>query len=759
MPFHRRTFSSKSPQLPFARRTPPQASGPLPTETSVSGEVQRIVFANPDNGYVVLKLKRDGGKGEAVLAGSLSGVQPGVCIEVTGHWTDHPQFGRQFQVEQCHLQLPTTTSGIAKFLASSVPGISTKLANDIVKHFGDQTLEILEKESWRLREVHGIGSGKLKQLVEAWQKSADTREAQIFLQGIGLTPNLAEKVIQKFGARSAPEIVRKNPYRLATEIEGVGFLTADRFALSQNIAPDSPFRCGAALVYALDQAQQDGQVCLPQSRLFLEAENLVAQPVEALQNGYDEALRNGLLREEKAHPEIADDPLCYLPQLYYAEIQLSEILNILLKAPKTPSPPQSLPGFSGNLRLNAEQLQAVQCALSAPVSILTGGPGVGKTTTVAAMVKAALLRGWTVKLAAPTGRAARRLSEATGQSATTIHRLLQYNPKLKGFSFNPESPLPCKFLILDEVSMLDVPLARSLFRAVRPGTHVVLVGDKDQLPSVGPGAVLHDLISCGRIPVTELKQIYRQSAGSRIITSAHEVNRGIVPQLVNPPKGTRGDFYFYSCDDPQRTSEFIASLVSRSIPQFFGFNSLEDIQVLTPMRKGECGTTALNQALQEALNPPSPDKPELTLNSDPPRIFRLGDRVMQTKNNYEKQVFNGEMGRIIEVNPSTKSFQVLFDQAKVDYQSGDCGQLLHAYAITIHKSQGSEFPCVVMPLLPQHYMMLQRNLLYTGMTRAKKLFILLGNEYSVKTAVRNDTPMQRYSLLGWRLSGTCPPRL
>ena len=754
----RHPSSSKSPQLPFARRPSAQASGPLPTETSLSGEVLRVVFVNPENGYAVLKMKRDGGKGEAVLAGSLSGVQPGVRIDVTGHWIDHPQFGRQFQAEQCHLQLPTTTTGIAKFLASSVPGISTKLASDIVKHFGDQTLEVLEKESWRLRDVHGIGAMKLKQLVEAWQQSADTREAKIFLQGIGLTPNLVEKVIQKFGARSAPEIVRKNPYRLAVEIEGVGFLTADRFALSQNIAPDSPFRCGAALAYALDQAQQDGQVCLPKSRLFEEAEQLVNQPPEALDAGYRQAIENGLIREENISPEVTPEPICYLPQLYYAEIQLAEILKILLKSPSSPPGQSSLPGLSSGLRLNAEQLQAVQCALSSPVSILTGGPGVGKTTTVAAMVKAALARGWAVKLAAPTGRAAKRLSEATGQSATTIHRLLQYNSKLKGFSFNPETPLPCKFLILDEVSMLDVPLARSLFRAVRPGTHVALVGDKDQLPSVGPGAVLHDLISCGRVPVTELKQIYRQASGSRIITSAHEVNCGIVPQLSNPPRGTRGDFYFYSCDDPQQTAEFIASLVSRSIPQFFGLNPLEDIQVLTPMRKGECGTIALNQALQAVLNPPSPDKPELTLNSDPPRVFRLGDRVMQTKNNYEKQVFNGEMGRIIEVNPNAKSFQVLFDQAKVEYQSGDCGQLLHAYAITIHKSQGSEFPCVVMPLLPQHYMMLQRNLLYTGMTRAKQLYILLGSEYSVRTAVRNDTPMQRYSLLGWRITGNCPPR-
>ena len=752
MPFRRRPSSPNSPQLPFARRTASPTAGPLPTETSLTGEVLRVVFANPDNGYAVLRLKRDGGAGEAVLAGSLSGVQPGVRIEVTGHWMDHSQFGRQFQVENCRVQLPTSANGIEKYLASSVPGISTKLAKDIVKHFGDQTLEVLEKESWRLREVHGIGAMKLKQLQEAWQKSADTREAMIFLQGIGLTPNLAEKVIQKYGAHSAPEIVRKNPYRLATEIEGVGFLTADRFALSQNIAPDSPFRCSAALAYTLDQAQQDGQICLPKSKLFEEAERLVAQPPEALQNGYDEALRNGLIREENVPAEIASEPDCYLPQLYYAEIQLAEILKILLKTPSTSYSSQSLPGFSGNLRLNAEQLQAVRCALASPLSILTGGPGVGKTTTVAAMVKAALARGWSVKLAAPTGRAAKRLSEATGQPATTIHRLLQYNTKLKGFAFNPDTPLPCKFLILDEVSMLDVPLARSLFRAVRPGTHVVLVGDKDQLPSVGPGAVLHDLISCGRVPVTELKQIYRQEAGSRIITSAHEVNCGIVPQLTNPPRGTRGDFYFYAGEDPEKTAEFIASLVSRSVPQFFGFNPLEDIQVLTPMRRGECGTIALNQELQAVLNPPSPDKPELTLNSDPPRVFRLGDRVMQTKNNYEKQVFNGEMGRIIEVNPATRSFQVLFDQAKVEYQAADCGQLLHAYAITIHKSQGSEFPCVIMPLLPQHYMMLQRNLLYTGMTRAKKLYILLGSEYSVKTAVRNDTPTQRYSLLAWRLN-------
>jgi exodeoxyribonuclease V alpha subunit len=546
-------------------------------------------------------------------------------------------------------------------------------------------------------------------------------------------------------------------------------LTADRIASSVGISDDSPLRLSAAALYCLEQASTDGHTALPPEQLIAAIISLLQCDAEQAQVGIDTALRDGKVIRELFPEGVAYPMLYYSRKLYSAERRLADTLRMLLRVKELPEESQYRDdenfdavaeamvrrlrkrNSNSTVELNEEQQQACISAKSYPISIITGGPGVGKTTVIAQIVREALEKHWVLRLAAPTGRAARRLSESAGLTATTIHRLLQYDPQTKKFVFDENEPLKCDMLIIDEVSMLDIFLARSLFAAVRPGTRVILVGDRDQLPSVGPGAVLQDLINCGRIPVTELKRIYRQREGSRIVTSAHDVNHGIVPSLANPPRGTRGDFYFYEYRDASAAAEFTRKLVCNHIPAFFGFDSMDDIQVLTPMRRGECGVNALNESIQALLNPPSEEKPEIVLNGDTPRIFRLGDRVMQIKNNYDKQIYNGEMGRIISMDPGNRSFTVLFDSARVAYKADETDQLTLCYAITIHKSQGSEFPVVVMPMLDQHHIMLQRNLLYTGMTRAKKLFIIVGSRFAVQTAVKNNTPTMRISMLRYRL--------
>ncbi len=742
----------KPPRLPFA--TAPV--GPLPSETAISGEVLRIVFANPENGWGVLRLRRHPSNQEVTLAGQIGGVLEGMQIDATGRWCDNPGYGRQFQVESLQAVLPRSERGIERYLASGVvPGINRQYAAAIVKHFGAETLRILDEEPERLREVRGIGPRKMESIRKHWQAESAGREAEIFLEGLGISPAFTKRILKQYTPVGAPEVVRRNPYRLAEEIEGIGFLTADRIAASLGVTRDSPQRLAAGVVYTVKEAALAGHTCLGRARLVAKVcETIQVKPQDA-EHGLDLALQEGKLVAETADGQ-ADGPFYYTLDLYEAETQLAEALNLLLQtqlvdAKTRLQAEQSLGGAAparAAITLNPEQELARQRALSHTISIITGGPGVGKTTVISVILKDALARHWRVRLAAPTGRAARRLSESAGLQATTIHRLLQFDPVSGDFLHGPDNPIPCDLLIIDECSMLDVELARDLFQAIAPGTRLILVGDRDQLPSVGPGTVLNDLIRCGRIPMTALVRIYRQREGSRIITSAHEVNAGILPSLANPPKGTRGDFYFYSVEAADRAAEFVCRLTSGHVPAFFGFRAMEDIQVLTPMRRGECGTIALNTALQQALNPPAPDKPEVPLEG---RVFRLGDRVMQTKNNYAKGVFNGEMGRIVAINENAKTLRVAFDLNLVEYAYADCGDLLHAYAITIHKSQGSEFPVVIMPLLGQHHLMLQRNLLYTGMTRARKLFILVGSQKAVATAVRNNTPTARTGLLAWRI--------
>lgn len=714
----------------------------------VSGEVLRIVFTNSDNSYSVIKiLSNSSPQQELVLVGMLAGLLEGQEIEADGRWEQHADYGWQFRVESFKCILPVTAKGIYKYLSSGVlPGIGKAYAERIVRKFGKDTLNILDNYSERLKEVPGIGKKRIADIRKSWQEQSMQRQNMIFLQGLGISPAYAVRIINRYGAASA-ELVKNNPYRLASEIDGIGFLTADRIATQLQIEKHSPLRLCAGIVYTLDELSNRGNVCYPQDWLIKEAAEILGVADEQAKNGLQTALDENKVQAFHSVSGTHSYTYIYLRRLKFAEDNLIESLRILLQF--------SVPAISVNLerlggsyqQLNEAQWQAVHWAMQYPCTLITGGPGVGKTTVVSAIVRAGKAAGLNISLAAPTGRAAKRMSEATGFEATTIHRLLKWEVESRSFYYGEDHKLPCDMLIVDEVSMLDIFLADSLFCAINPGTRVILVGDKDQLPSVGPGTVLQDLINCRLLPVTFLTEIFRQKQGSRIIVNAHAVNQGSFPDLKSVDKNSLADFYWIEQEDPEKINSIIVRLISERIPKVFRFDPINDVQILSPMRKGNMGITALNELLQEVLNPAQElEKPEFYLAN---RVYRLGDKVMQTSNNYDKSVFNGEMGIISSINKD--DFSVLFDQGDVNYLKAEADQLTHAYAVTVHKSQGSEFPVVIMPVLTQHFVMLQRNLIYTGMTRAKKLLIMIGTKNAMGIAVRNNAPMKRVSLLENRL--------
>lgn len=738
-------FEPSDDNLPAANQNAEDAF--LPLDYTVRGEIMRVVYTNPDSHYSVVRLRDDDDK-ELTLVGLLPGVLEGQRIEATGRWERHKEHGRQFHVNSFNAILPSSEEGIRRYLASGVlPGIGEKYAERIVEHFGADTLDVLDKASERLKEVPGIGKKRIAEIRQAWRDSNSLRSTLVFLQGLGLSPSLCGRIVSLYGDKIAAEVVQRNPYRLAYELDGVGFLTADRIAMRLGIAANSPLRLCAGVVFALDELSQQGHTCCSKDTLLTAAQRLLDADAADLEQGLGTAVQeNKIVMDIVSGPQPT--PMFFPRRLYAAEIDLARAIRVLLSNPaRGLRLPQERLG-QGFVRLNQAQRQAVEYAFNYGFSIITGGPGVGKTTVVSQIVAGAAILRKRILLAAPTGRASKRLSEATNCEASTIHRLLKWDPQERAFVHGPDKPLSGDILVVDEASMLDTLLASNLFQAVAPGTHVILVGDKDQLPSVGPGAVLHDLIHCGKMPVTYLTEIYRQQEGSRIITNAHAVNQGHLPDLRSVPQNARSDFYWVEQDDPVQVAAMISRLVVERIPQVFGYDPCNDVQILTPMRKGECGTIALNTNLQQALNPPDVNKSSFQYGS---KLFRAGDKVMQTSNNYDKGVFNGEMGQIILVDNEAKRFTVQFDIGVVEYQQQEADQLLLAYAVTVHKSQGSEFPVVIMPLLSQHYVMLQRNLLYTGMTRAKKLLILVGSRRALATAVNNNTPMQRQTMLANRL--------
>ena len=740
---------------------------------SLSGAVERITFYNAESGYTVLRLRPESGRGTpavhtsslsrdglVTVVGNLPELSPGEHLRLQGYWDKHPKHGSQFKAEVCEQTLPATVAGIQSYLGSGmIKGIGPKLAERIVQRFKEKTLDVIEQDAERLLQVPGIGMDRLQKIAAAWVEQKQVKEIMIFLQGHGVSTNLAVKIYKTYG-EAALETVQKNPYQLERDIYGVGFKTADRIARALGLSTEHPSRIEAGIVFALNEMIENGHVYAPRDMLAGRAVELLGVPPELIPPALEQLsqadriradmipAQNGTTEEKKVGEAPAEYkmPVVYLTPLYFGERGIAERLKKLNSV--TPLPLQKEFTQASTDTLSEEQRSALEMALTHPVSILTGGPGTGKTTCLKALITTLEAAHKRVALASPTGRAAKRLSEATGHAASTIHRLLEYSPT-EGFKHNDERPLDVDFLVVDEASMLDLLLTHHLLKALRPGTQVLFVGDVDQLPAVGAGDVLRDLIDSAMIPVTRLHVIFRQAADSQIITNAHLINQGKFPTLS---KGN-GDFFLFPADEAEAAADWIVQVVSERIPQKFGFDPLRDVQVLAPLYRGPAGVSLLNERLQEKLNPPASPaspKPERKLYGT---LFRLGDKVMQTQNNYDKDVYNGDIGFIRSMDMIEQTLTVDFDGRAVTYDWSDADQLTLAYVVSVHKAQGSEFPVVVMPVVTQHYMMLQRNLLYTAVTRARKLCVLTGSRRAISIAIHNNKVTQRFTALEWRLRG------
>ena len=707
----------------------------------IKGEIKRVVFESEDGNCTVLRVIDDSDK-EHTVVGPIAGAHEGQGIEVTGSWVKHKEHGLQMKADAYKYILPSSPDGIKRYLGSGlIHGIGPKLAECIVDRFGTDTLNILDNYSARLTEIPGFGKKRLEMVKKAWSEHAKERDVFIYLQSLGISLAYCRRIYKKYGER-APAYIKENPFRLAEEIDGIGFIMADKVAGMQGIRGNDPRRLTAGIVFTLNRLAEAGHVCYPVQDFIEYTADLLNVETDDAAAGLNYALNKGLVHIEKLNNNSPE--MVYKKTLYIAEKELAYMLGKMyhitshagIKTASVPAPETT--------KFSDEQLNAVNAVAKHALSVITGGPGVGKTTVVSEIVRRAREADLKVYLAAPTGRAAKRMSETCRRAAMTIHRLLKWEPEKKSFAYNSKRPLKCDLLIVDEVSMLDIQLALFLFRAVGPATTVVLVGDSDQLPSVGPGTVLMDIILSGAAHVTHLSKIFRQGAGSKIISNAHEVNAGRLPDLRPVEKNRFSDFYWIEQDDPEKVVDIISRMVTKRIPERFKFDPMRDIQVLTPMNRGSCGTRLLNEQLQNVLNPHNPKKPYIQYGD---RIFRSGDRVMQIRNNYDKLVFNGDMGRIIFIDTKNKLFRVKFEERVVEYDYVESDQIVLAYSITVHKSQGSEFPVVIFPVLTQHYIMLQRNLLYTGMTRAKKLLILIGSRKALSMAVNNIKLEPRFSML------------
>lgn len=699
--------------------------------------VERITYQNPENGYSVLKVKVKGYNDLVTLVGNLLEVPVGSVLLCRGEWKVDKRYGSQFVAATWEETMPATVYGIEKYLGSGlVKGIGPRFARAIVQRFGTETIDIIETEIERLYEVPNIGRKRVAKIRESWEKQKDIKNVMLFLQGYGVSTAYAAKIYREYGKESIDK-VRENPYRLADDIWGIGFKTADGIAAKMGYGKEDPRRCRSGILYTLGQLSDEGHV-------YAGEEQLVKTAGQLLEAG-ETAIRDTLAGMLQAEDLILDKDAIYLPPFYHAECGTSRRLRDLAQSTGRSLfdglfDPSSLTAETG-IEYDEVQLAAIRQAVTSKVMVLTGGPGTGKTTTTQGIIAALKKAGLRVLLAAPTGRAAKRMSEATGMEAKTIHRLLEYNPQ-DGYKRNDENPLEGDALIVDECSMIDILLMNNLLKAVPVGMRLVFVGDIDQLPSVGAGNVLRDIIDSQRIPVVRLVRIFRQAQKSRIVMNAHTINQGRFPDTSN---GRDTDFFFMREDDPERAAETIVRLVKERLPRAYR-ESPDRIQVLTPMQRGVVGAANLNLLLQQALNPSGP-----SLNRGG-YTYRQGDRVMQLRNNYAKDVFNGDLGYIREVDTEGRTLKVDFDGKWVEYDVTELDELTLAYATTIHKAQGSEYPIVVMPVLMTHYVMLQRNLIYTGITRAKKICVLIGATKALAYAVRDMSVLKRNTSLRERLN-------
>ena len=699
--------------------------------------VERITYQNPENGYSVRKVKVKDYSDLVTLVGNLLEVPVGSVLLCEGEWKVDKRYGNQFVAETWEEVMPATVYGIEKYLGSGlVKGIGPKYAQLIVSKFGLDTIEIIETDIQRLYEVPGIGKKRVEKIQESWEKQKDIKNVMLFLQGYGVSTAYAAKIYRQYGKDSI-DTVKGNPYRLADDIWGIGFKTADGIANKMGYENNDPRRCKSGINYTLSELADEGHV-------YAEEEQLIKSAKELLQAD-EEPIRNAMAEMVQAEELKTDGEAIYLPPFYYAEVGTANRLLTLLenKTVNLFAKPLNIEEISKSTGIEYDevQIQAIKQAIDSKVMVLTGGPGTGKTTTTQGIIAALKNMGLRILLAAPTGRASKRMSEATGMEAKTIHRLLEYNPK-DGYKRNDENPLEGDALIVDECSMIDIVLMNNLMKAIPTSMRLILVGDIDQLPSVGAGNVLRDIIDSERIPVIRLTRIFRQAQSSRIVMSAHAINQGRFPDTSN---GKETDFFFMQMEEPEMVAENIVKLVKERLPKAYK-QPISNIQVLTPMQRGVVGASNLNISLQAALNPS-----QLALNRGG-YSFKLNDRVMQLRNNYDKEVFNGDLGYVSQVNMEDRTLQVDFDGKLVEYEVSELDELTLAYATTIHKSQGSEYPIVVMPVLMTHYVMLQRNLIYTGITRAKKICVLLGTKKALSFAIRNMSVLKRNTKLKERLN-------
>lgn len=736
---------------------------------SLEGIVERITFYSEETGYTVLRLHPAGkprsgfAAGEddlLTVVGNLPEVNPGESLRLHGVWTAHPQYGKQFKAEKCEQILPATVEGIRRYLGSGlIKGVGPKTAAKIVKKFGAGTLKVVDEEPRRLREVLGIGAKKAAIIEIAWQQQKAIKNVMIFLQGHGVSTGLAVKIYKQYGDM-AQEIVKNDPYRLARDIYGIGFKTADKIARQIGLPSDAPSRVEAGVAYALGELSEEGHVYSPVERLTSTASELLEVPPDLVTAAIERLLAEDRIKRETLKiPEIKaggetkvrEEEAVYLAPFYYGEIGVTNRLARMMQSPLSNLADlrqrdlNELIAQAGQVELSDEQRLAIRRALENKVSVITGGPGTGKTTALKTLIRVLEASKHSYALASPTGRAAKRLGEAAGRAAKTIHRLLGFQPGI-GFNYNEEKPLPVHMLIVDEASMIDLLLMNNLLKALDPATHLLLVGDVDQLPSVGAGDVLRDVIDSNTAAVTRLSVIFRQAQDSLIVTNAHRINRGEIPIT---PNGA-ADFFLFAIEDPEEAANWVVDIVQNRIPTKFGIEPLDHVQVLAPMYRGAAGVANLNARLQEALNPASAKKAERKIGG---RVFRVGDKLMATRNNYDKDTFNGDIGRLTAIDLEEQTFTINFEGREVNYDWLEADELAHAFAVSVHKSQGSEYPAVVLPVLTQHYMMLQRNLLYTAVTRAKKLCVLVGSRKAIAMAVKNATVAQRYSGLEARLRG------
>ena len=715
----------------------------------IHGLLERISFHNEENDFVVAKLREKDKRELTTIVGNLSGINPGESLKLTGQWVHNKKFGEQFQVESFEVTIPATLFGIQKYLASGlINGIGPIMSERIVEKFGLDTLEVIEKKPERLSEVEGIGPKRISMIRKAWEEQKEIKEIMIFLQGHGVSASYSAKIYKQYGNQSI-EIVRENPYRLAHDIYGTGFITADKIAQNLGIDRNSLIRAKAGLLYVLNQLTEEGHVYYPETQLIHKAKEILNVDEEIIMLAVKELSKEKEIFLEDLDPE-GHHRAAFLAPFYVAETGVAQRLINLKESlsnirPIHPEKAIEWVQQKLNIELAKRQEEAILLAATSKVLIITGGPGTGKTTIITAILRIFQQLRLRILLAAPTGRAAKRMNEATGWEAKTIHRLLEYSPYKGGFKKDQDDPLEADVVIIDETSMVDTLLMYHLLKAIPSHAHLILVGDVDQLPSVGPGNVLKDIIRSGRFTVVTLTEIFRQAQESTIVVNAHKVNQGQFPVSKEIDHPGKTHFQFIQEEDPEKILQNILDLCSERIPRHFRFHPLREIQVLTPMHKGTIGVTNLNVELQKRLNPGPPGITRGAWN------FRSGDKVMQIVNNYDKDVFNGDIGLISKIDPEQREAVIEFDGRPVPYDYSDLDEVVLAYAVSVHKSQGSEYPAVILPVVTQHYMLLQRNLIYTGITRAKKLVILIGTKKALSIAVRNNKPQRRYTLLSERL--------